>query len=487
MRTHVLALSPLVFVLLSCGGTTSNQANELFSFAPEPAGAHCPQGGVALQMGLDKNGDGVLQASEIDPSLTQYACNGKDGTPVVTNTQGLSSLVEATLEPAGANCAYGGERIDVGLDTSGDGRLQTSEITQTTFLCNRDPLIDVHVGDVFIDGPEDLAALAGVRIIGGDLRVRGPPGAKLELPNLEHLLGNLVIDGGALTNQNTPQNVPGLTTVSLPALVSVVNVFIYAQDDLVTLSLPQLTLNTSIYIVGALRFTTLDAPLLPGGSANQIVLTSAPALTKLSLPALADVDVLRVEGDTALTTVDLPKLTSVRTKLTFYGDTVFDRCSAAHLWNKLTTRPSQVAIEGDLTGTCLDSDLCGALPLSFSNGKLVECVTKGTWADGESTCLGLGGHLLWFESAAELEATQALTAGAAGFIQGWLGYNDVATPGTFVPTSGFSAYDPTKQTGFWGKDQPDAHNAYSALDANGFAFTGSKTDVARPLCRIPSH
>jgi hypothetical protein len=47
--------------------------------------------------------------------------------------------VEVTAEPPGSNCAAGGERVDVGVDTNGDGVLEPNEITQTVYLCNGAP------------------------------------------------------------------------------------------------------------------------------------------------------------------------------------------------------------------------------------------------------------------------------------------------------------------------------------------------------------
>ncbi|MEW5854330.1 MAG: Ig-like domain-containing protein [Myxococcota bacterium] len=52
------------------------------------------------------------------------------------------SLTQLSDEPAGANCANGGVRIDAGLDdgsgqaTPGDGVLQAGEIDQTRYVCN---------------------------------------------------------------------------------------------------------------------------------------------------------------------------------------------------------------------------------------------------------------------------------------------------------------------------------------------------------------
>jgi hypothetical protein len=41
-----------------------------------------------------------------------------------------------SAEPAGVNCAYGGTKVQAGLDTSGDGALQAGEVTSTFYLCS---------------------------------------------------------------------------------------------------------------------------------------------------------------------------------------------------------------------------------------------------------------------------------------------------------------------------------------------------------------
>lgn len=48
---------------------------------------------------------------------------------------GTSSLVNTTPEPAGANCANGGTRIDTGDDTNNNGTLDSGEIKQTRYVC----------------------------------------------------------------------------------------------------------------------------------------------------------------------------------------------------------------------------------------------------------------------------------------------------------------------------------------------------------------
>ena len=62
--------------------------------------------------------------------------NGANGTNGTNGTNGLNSIMLLTAEPAGAHCTYGGTKVQVGLDTDGNGALQASEVTSTTYLCS---------------------------------------------------------------------------------------------------------------------------------------------------------------------------------------------------------------------------------------------------------------------------------------------------------------------------------------------------------------
>lgn len=55
------------------------------------------------------------------------------------NNDDLESLVDLNVEPAGVNCQFGGVRVDTGIDDNGDGILQANEIDDTNFICNDDP------------------------------------------------------------------------------------------------------------------------------------------------------------------------------------------------------------------------------------------------------------------------------------------------------------------------------------------------------------
>jgi len=116
---------------------------------PEPEGANCEFGGVRVDTGFDDNFDGVLDPGEIDD--TQFFCNTQLPPVIIPgppqgdddddddNNDDLESLVDLNVEPAGANCEFGGVRVDTGIDENGDGVLQANEIDDTNFICNDDP------------------------------------------------------------------------------------------------------------------------------------------------------------------------------------------------------------------------------------------------------------------------------------------------------------------------------------------------------------
>jgi len=112
--------------------------NSLVRTTTEPAGTNCTHGGFKVEVGVDTSGDGQLQAGEV--TATSYACNGAPG----SGTNGQTALVVTTTEPAGSNCAFGGTKIQTGLDANNNGQLDpgappAGEVQSTTFACNGSP------------------------------------------------------------------------------------------------------------------------------------------------------------------------------------------------------------------------------------------------------------------------------------------------------------------------------------------------------------
>ena len=61
---------------------------------------------------------------------------GATGATGATGGAGLNSLIKLSAVLAGVNCPIGGTKVEAGLDTSGNGLLEASEVTSTTYLCS---------------------------------------------------------------------------------------------------------------------------------------------------------------------------------------------------------------------------------------------------------------------------------------------------------------------------------------------------------------
>ncbi|MBO7125941.1 hypothetical protein J6W78_00155, partial [bacterium] len=139
--TFIVILSFLFAGALSATDT-------LVNVSTENEGTNCPNGGARIDVGDDDNGNGDLDESEIES--TQYVCNGSNGATGVSisdagtmcgdaggikitvgttssyvcngaDGQNALSRTSAEGEDLEAVCPNGGIKIEVGLDSSGEG------------------------------------------------------------------------------------------------------------------------------------------------------------------------------------------------------------------------------------------------------------------------------------------------------------------------------------------------------------------------------
>lgn len=115
-------------------------------------GVVCANGGIEIKTGIDTNGNGVLDTSEV--INTEAVCNGTNGTngvdgtdgapgtngtdgaPGTNGTNGFSALMVLT-DALPADCANGGVKVEVGIDDNPvNNVLDAAEIDQTKFVCN---------------------------------------------------------------------------------------------------------------------------------------------------------------------------------------------------------------------------------------------------------------------------------------------------------------------------------------------------------------
>lgn len=109
---------------LGCSDDAGEQRPALVDIVP--AGAQCPNGGVEVHYGLDRDGDGTLDPDERERS--EVVCD-----------EAALALVRVDAEPAGANCEFGGRAVRSGLDEDRDGTLQDDEVATTEYVCDAAP------------------------------------------------------------------------------------------------------------------------------------------------------------------------------------------------------------------------------------------------------------------------------------------------------------------------------------------------------------
>jgi hypothetical protein len=110
------------------GAPGASGLSALVAIVDEAAGSNCSAGGKKVTSGRDGNGNGILEPGEV--TATGFICNGSSGAP------GANSLLAITTEPAGAACAAGGKKVVSWLDTIANGLLDTSETAFTNYVCN---------------------------------------------------------------------------------------------------------------------------------------------------------------------------------------------------------------------------------------------------------------------------------------------------------------------------------------------------------------
>ncbi len=226
--------------LYACGGggggsgsppettTTANSSVAAKSSVIAPGDAECAYGGVLVETGIDENGNGLLDDSEVDES--HKVCNGAPG------SEGLNALVNITAEAAGAQCAQGGQRIDSGLDSNADGVLDSGEITATSYICNGAAGADGSDGLNTLLTMSDVAAGAncpygGIRLDSGlDVNSNGVlDGSEITETSFVCSFINSAIGWGVATRLETDPNDAASPQIAVDAAGNAIAV--WAQHD----------------------------------------------------------------------------------------------------------------------------------------------------------------------------------------------------------------------------------------------------------------
>lgn len=177
-RARWIGLGALALALAACGGDGGPAGTPIggspnsvvYSVASSAPAASCANGGITVTSGIDKNGSGVLDADEI--SSTQYVCNGAPGAGGEKGLSGANALVR--MSPADSSaCPDGGTKVEVGLDTSGNGALDASEVTSSANICGGAAGGTGPQGPTGPTGPQGPTGPSGP---GGSTGPQGPAG-----------------------------------------------------------------------------------------------------------------------------------------------------------------------------------------------------------------------------------------------------------------------------------------------------------------------
>jgi hypothetical protein len=217
----------------------------------------CMQGGIRILAGRDEDGDGVLGEEEV--SSEQVQCySTPQGATGATGPGGLDSQVLLQAVPTQAQdpsspCALGGYALISWKDLDADGQfdpptgLGPEEQLGVTYICNAPQgaaLVTSIQGSIEVTNSLQLAMLSGVRTVSGTLTLSIPGIPSISLPALETAQGLTI---GACS---------GLQTLELPNLAQVTGDFRLENNlSLVSLGQAQGQFAPSLTTVGNLSIT----------------------------------------------------------------------------------------------------------------------------------------------------------------------------------------------------------------------------------------
>jgi hypothetical protein len=335
-------------------------------------------------------------------AYTSYACSG-------------IALVSIVAEPAGSNCLVGGEAIHAGLDRNGDGVLEAEEVTSTSYVCahatsvagevivHTQADVDALAGVTSISGTLTIdsttlteLSLPSLVSVGGFMCIEDATApctlTTVALPALQIVANAISIDDYHLTTFELPElrtctlaNFDNMSAVSLPSLQTCeTGYFSFTADSQPTaISLPALTscnlvmewtghdIDLSSFTSGRLQIDRGTTPVLslPSMTTGDIDISDAD-IGSIELPVLASGSV-SVGDDSSLTRLDLsafesgslgvgnnPHLTSLVvspsasiSSLDIVNNYAFPTCAALALWTELGEPPGQIS-NNDAAGTC---------------------------------------------------------------------------------------------------------------------------------------
>jgi hypothetical protein len=198
--------------------------------------------GKSCTVAKDDSGVVILSCEDGSAALVT-TLTGEKGDTGEPGSPGLNALIVSTEEGVGANCSYGGTRIDVGVDLNSDGFLSEDEVTNTTYVCNATGVeTGILYGDFEVRNSRDFQAVSHYERITGRLDINAGAG-DMEFSNLTHA-GKVNIYGGDVSVQSH---------LAFPVLVEAKEVKMLGGDNgtgVVSFSAPVLETVSEVFFNG---------------------------------------------------------------------------------------------------------------------------------------------------------------------------------------------------------------------------------------------
>jgi hypothetical protein len=273
-------------------------------FRPEPEGANCVAGGVAFEVGHDRNGNAVLDDGEAEH--TDFSCGD-----ILARSVAITSARDATT--LAHIRVIDGDLVAIGVPTTGDGAFEAFSLPELQHVSGfldfaDDPalttirlpkLVDIGGSMVLSNDPQlatlDLSLLSSVA---RDVTLTGLPALPdmAGAPRLSQAGGDLTIrDNTALAHARIPFQVGGAIDVSNNPALAALDVFV----------IPRLA-RVNIFHNGITKLTITSGSAHPGDEVvlGPVDISGNPNLTsvRFDTEALGDVS---IGGNPGLEEVDL--------------------------------------------------------------------------------------------------------------------------------------------------------------------------------------
>lgn len=143
----------------------------------------------------------ILVSGCSQPNVKTCTVKSNNSKHVMTCPDGTSTewIDSTTKEPpnvlvitsnilAGSECAYGGTKLEAGIDTNTNGALDVEEITTTQYVCDGDIAENtggILYGSIIIKNSADVALLSGYTSVTGAITIVPTGAMSITLPSLQ--------------------------------------------------------------------------------------------------------------------------------------------------------------------------------------------------------------------------------------------------------------------------------------------------------------